>query len=465
MTRLRARRFTILGFAVALVAVAWSGWYFRTHEHRSVDVVEAANHAASPSSAKPSGVKVDVVKPHQGGLERTSIQPGSIHAYEAAELYAKVSGYLAKLHVDIGDQVKAGQILVEIDSPELHRDVDRGKAAVDRALAQVGQMKARVTAAEADRYAAEAGIARAEAGVKRDVAAFEFRDKQFHRFKELVSSKSIDERLVDEKEDQRLGAQAAVDASKAVLAEVKAMVSSAIAKVEQAKADQRDAEAEVEVANASLARARVLAEYTRVVAPYDGVVTFRGSHRGDFIRSADQGPIHPLLVVERTDVVRLVVAVPDIEVPFTDPGDETETEIEALAGHKFLGKISRIAFSEDPKTRTMRTEVDLPNEKGLLRNGMYGRTKLKLQPGNPAALRVPSSALVGGTKDGKGTVFVVRDGVARKVAVVISGDNAVNAEITSGITANDQVIVGNNNSIIDGTQVDVHELSNELQKK
>lgn len=457
MIRRWSRSSMICGFITLISTTAFLNWICRPPIHVPSKVAHAANrNQASP--AKSSGVKVDVVKPHQGGIDRTSTLPGSIHAFESAELYSKVSGYLQKLTVDIGDRVKEGQLLVEINSPELHRDVDRGKAAVDRANAQVGQMKARVVAAEANQTAAETGINRAEANVSRDTAALEFRDKQFRRFKELVLSKSIDERLVDEKEDMKLGAQAALDASNAGLSEAKALVASAIANVERARSDQRDAEAEVEVAIAALARAQVMAEYTRISAPYDGVITSRGYHRGDFIRSADQSSTLPLLTVERTDIVRLVVYVPDSEVPFTDPGDETSTEIEALLGHKFVGKISRIAFSEDPKTRTMRTEVDLPNEKRLLRNGMYGRTTIKLQKGNPEALTVPSSALVGPTKDGHGTVYVVQKGTAKKTPVNVSDDNGVYAEITQGLTSNDLVIVGNNNSITDGAAVETHEL-------
>ena len=441
----------------SVLATGGMSWLCLSQGVSQLREVHAANPHASPAH-NTSTTRVDVAKPRQGGMDRTSVLPGSIHAFESAGLYAKVSGYLAKLTVDIGDRVTAGQVLVEIESPELHRDVDRGKASVDRAIAQVGQMKARVTAALANQHAAETGIARAKANVGRDTAALEFRDKQFRRFKELVLSKSIDERLVDEKEDMRLGAQAALDAANAGLAEAEALVASAVANVERARSDQRDAEAEVEVATATLERAKVMAAYTQITAPYDGVITTRGFHRGDFIRSADQASMQPLLTVERTDVVRLVISVPDSEVPFTDPGDETSTEIEALVGHKFVGKVSRIAFSEDPRTRTMRTEVDLPNEKGLLRNGMYGRTTLKLQKGNPQALTVPSSALSGSTKDGRGIVFVAVNGIAKKTPVSVTADNGVFAEITSGIDSHDLVIVGNNNSIIDGTAVDAYEL-------
>lgn len=419
-------------------------------------------HAASDEShTTPNGssaVKVDAVRPLQGGLDRTCVVPGSIHAFEAADLYAKVSGYLAKQNVDIGDRVVEGQLLAEIYSPELHREVDRNKAAVDRANAQVGQMKSRIVAAKADLHAAETGIARAESNVKRDQAAFEFRDKQFRRFRELVQSKSVDERLADEKEDQRLAAQAALDASQANLAESKALVASASAKVEQAKADLVDAEAEVEVAQANLAKAKVFAEYTRITAPYDGVITTRGFHRGDFIRAAEQNGHLPLLTVERTDVMRLVLYVPDKDVPFADPSDETETEIDALPGHKFLGKVSRIAFSEDRKTKTMRTEVDLHNEQKLLRNGMYGRTTILLEKGNPNALTVPSTALVGTTKKGKGTVYLVKNEKAIKTPVSVMNDNGVFVEITEGITADDLVIIGNNNSLADGRHVHAVEI-------
>ena len=465
MARIRFGRIFVVATMILILGMIAFTWIQHSHSPSLSNNAFAAGNERHSVSTTVSLVKVEVVKPHEGGMERTCILPGSIHAYEAAELFAKVPGYLKIQNVDIGDRVTAGQLLAELDSPELQRDVDRGKAAVERAEAQVGQIKARILAAEADLNASKTGIARAEASVKRDIAAFDFRDKQFRRFQELVNAKSVDERLVDEKEDQRLAAQAAVDASQANLAESKALVASAAAKVDQAKADLVDAEAEVDVAKANLSKAEVFVEYTRVTSPYDGVVTSRAFHRGDFIRGADQSAALPMLTVERTDIVRLVLYVPDGDVPFTDPGDETVTDIDALPGHKFTGKISRIAFSEDKKTKTMRTEVDLPNDRGLLRNGMYGRTKLMLQAGNPEAFTVPSSALIGTTKGGNGTVFVTRDGIAHKTSVEISVDNGIQAEITNGITSNELVIVGNINTIKDGQHVVVHELKSSVPNK
>ena len=460
MTRIVLRFLGVICLLCAAIAVAFIAILPRSPiGHREVAAF-AGSGSDTPETAIASVVKVDVVSPNMGGMDRTSVQPGSIHAYEATELFANISGYLHKLHVDIGDRVTVGKLLIEIAAPEYLRDVDRSKASVERAVAQVGQMESRIVAAVAELHAAETGIARATAAVKRDVAAFEFRDKQSRRFRELANVKSIDERLVDEKEDQRLAAQAAVDASNANLAESHALVASAAAKVEQANADLRDAQAQVEVAKADLAKAKVFADYTEIRAPYDGIITSRGFVRGDFIRAAGSGGVSvPLLTVERTDVVRLVVYVPDGDVPFTDPGDNTITEIEALPSHKFVAKISRIAFSEDKKTRTMRTEVDLNNDHGLLRNGMYGRTTLILQSGNPKAFTLPSTALSGPAKDGTGFVYIVRDGIAHKSRVTISVDNGVFVEITEGLTAKDLVIVGNNTSLADGRRVETRLLT------
>lgn len=454
MSHLVGRKGVGLSIAGVLVCVA----LFSSVVRHPATGLESQAEGKENSRATSGLVRVDVVKPLLGGMDRNSVQPGSIHAYESAELFAKISGYLQRLYVDIGDRVKAGQLLAEIDAPELLRDVDRAKAAVTRAKAQVGQMRARLVSAQADLNAAQSGVPRAEAGVKRDSAAYEFRDKQYRRFKELVDAKSVDERLVDEKEDQRLSARAAVDAAESNLVEAKAFVASAAAKVEQAKADLVDAEAEVEVAEANLAKSQVFADYTRIISPYDGVVTYRGFHRGAFVRAADQGTTVPLLNVERTDVVRLVVYMPDPDVPFTDPGDDTVTEIDALPGRKFEGKISRIGFSEDMKTKTMRTEIDLPNEQGVLRNGMYGRTTLILQKGNPKAFLVPSSAMIGGTRGGKGTLYIVHDGVAKKTPVSVGTDNGIKVEILDGISAEDFVVVGNNNDLADGRKVEAHEL-------
>ena len=274
-------------------------------------------------------VRVEVVHPSVGGIERQTIQPGSVIAYESADLLAKVSGYLKTQEVDIGSRVKQGEALAEIDAPEFVKAVDQGKAAVDQAKAQVIQAQARITTAIALRDATEAGVKQAEAEIDRAAAVRSFREKQYARIKSLYDLKSIDERLVDEKLDEMQAARATEAAARAAVLTAKAQVGAADAKVEQARADLTDAEAKVEVEQATVGKAQVFVEYSKITSPYDGVVTKRNFFRGAFIRSPDQGGLIPLLGVSRTDLMRVVVQVPDRDVPFIGLGNSAKVQIDA----------------------------------------------------------------------------------------------------------------------------------------
>jgi RND family efflux transporter MFP subunit len=170
------------------------------------------------------------------------------------------------------------------------------------------------------------------------------------------------------------------------------------------------------------------------------VVTSRGFFPGEFINARDQGATTPLLTVDRIDKMRVILQVPDLDVPFINEGDEATVEIDALPGRKFPGKVARVSNSEDPTTRTMRTEVDLENDKKLLRDGMYGKVTVILEKGSDA-LSVPSSALVGDTEGSKGYLHVIRGGKAHKIEVGIGADNGIETEIVSGLKPDDEVVV------------------------
>jgi RND family efflux transporter MFP subunit len=209
----------------------------------------------------------------------------------------------------------------------------------------------------------------------------------------------------------------------------------------------------------------VLLGYTVIRSPYDGVVTRRNFHPGkdgrpgDYIKSADHGGTVPLLTVERTDLMRVVVQVPERDVAFVDLGDPAAIELDALPGVALKTNgadkvaISRLAASEDPHTRMMRIEVHVKNPTGKLRRGMYGRVTLILQTGSPEAVRIPSSALHGKAEGGRASVRVVRDDIAHIVPVRYGIDNGTEVEILSGLTAADRVVVRANGPIDNGTQV------------
>jgi RND family efflux transporter MFP subunit len=153
--------------------------------------------------------------------------------------------------------------------------------------------------------------------------------------------------------------------------------------------------------------------------------------------------------------MRVVVQVPDKDVPFTNIGDGATVEIDALAGKPLKTVIARVAESEDTATRTMRTEIDLPNTDGKLRRGMYGRVTLLLEVGQPDALTIPSNALAKKPENGKSTVKVVRDKVVRNVPVVIGADNGIRVEVLSGLKTSDLIITRANGVADEGTHVEI----------
>jgi RND family efflux transporter MFP subunit len=385
-------------------------------------------------------VPVEVVTPRKLETERTTTQPGTAQAFESARLFAEVSGYLKKQTVDYGDRVKKGQVLAVVDVPELHKQLERNQAGHKRAQAVVAQMKARVATAEAELEESKAGVNAALADARSKVAFLRFRDQQLERFRQLVAEKSIDPRTADEKWEQRDAALEAKNAADAAVFKAKARVVTVTAKIEQARADVAAAEADVEVARSEWEKSQVLVQFATITSPYDGVITQRNQFPGDFVRSAAEGAVTPLLVVERTDLLRVVVLVPDADVPFVDPGDPATLQFEALPGEKFEAKVCRLSRSEDPQTRLMHVEVDLPNPGGRIVAGMFGKATIHLERVN--VLAVPASCLATRKSDDReATLFVVRSGHARELTVRIGAEIGSNVPVLVGLRADDLVVL------------------------
>jgi RND family efflux transporter MFP subunit len=417
---------------------AWWALHAREGGHRS-GADEARPGRAEPAAAS-GALRVAVVHPEKGGITRTSTQPGSVHWFQWAELYAKVSGYLEDQSVDIGSHVKDGQLLAVIDNPEVLKEAERDAAAVTQARAAVTQAEARVRTTQADLESARAMVKKAEADIERYTAARTYRQKVLDRFKGLLKQQAVDQQVVDEQEEAFDAAVAAEHSAEAEVFSTKAKVTSAQAMVEQARADLGEAKANVDVAEATLAKAKVFVDYTRIVSPYDGVITFRGFHPGDFIRSADVGGVgKPILTVARTDKVRVVTYIPDRDVPYTNVGDKATLTVDALPGEPFTGTVTRFAETEDPQSRTMRTEVDMPNPEDRLREGMYGNLSIVLHH-SEKTLTIPTACLTGQTGQGSSSVFVLRDGRVHLTPVKTGVDNGLRIEIHSGLDPDDDVV-------------------------
>lgn len=413
---------------------------------------ESAPAAAAPETQKAAAPHVETIAPAKGGLARTTSQPGSAHSFESADLYAKVSGYLQVQHVDIGSRVKRGDLLAELDVPELAKDMEAATAAWQQSKAEVTQAEARVESAIADQKAAEARIAQTEAEIDRWKAEVSLNQKQYERIRQLNGQKGIEDRIVDEKLFQLQSAQSSERAARSAVSAAQQQAAASASKVSLAKADLVVSEAKCRVAKSNMDRAEVMLAYTKILSPYDGVVTVRNFHRGAYVRSPDQGGQVPLLAVDRTDLMRVKVRIPEREVPFVQPGDKATVLFDALPHRKFSGEISRIAHAETLDTRTMLAEIDLPNTDDELRDHMYGRVELELDS-IAAGVTVPSACLVGDANGGKAQLFVVEDDRVHLRQVQVGKDSGIVVEVLSGITEADRIVVRPPGGLVDGAEV------------
>jgi HlyD family secretion protein len=437
------RRLILMAAGTALVVLAVAGgWLF--WNHRTASVQTQAADQEQP-------VRVRVVTPQQGGRERTVSRPGTVHSFQYADLYAKVAGYLRNQVVDIGDTVKRDQVLAEIYAPEVDIEVKQAQADVDKAKAQVQVQTAEVKAAEADVKDAEVKVEQAQADLQNAVAMLKLRKEQYQRVKRLAELKSVEQELADEKMEAQQAAQSKELVQRKAIATAQVAVQTAKAHQAAAEAKLADAKAQVAVREAALSRADVFQAYLKIRAPFDGVVTQRNYHNGDYILEGSSHSNKPVHTIARTDLMRVIVYVPDPDVPYTHRGEPAELRVDSLPGRVFKGTVARTARSEDYNTRTMRTEIDLPNPDDVLVNGMFGSATIYLGR-DTHALTIPTACLVGAEKDGKRSVYVVRAGKAHRVPVQVRRDDGIRAEI-SGLDANVQVVEGHGAGLAEGAPV------------
>lgn len=399
-------------------------------------------------------VAVRVVYPQSGGLPRYSTQPATVYSFQTVDLYASVSGYLKSQAVDIGDVVQKGDVLAVIDAPQLERELEHDEALVRQAKTDVDLYKAKLTTAQANVKQARSRVAEAESALTSKQAMVKLRQEQHDRFERLVRSNAIEPELLDEKTEALLAAQAERESSSQAVRVAQSEVVAAQAAVEQAQAQIEDAQAAVAVAEAARNKTQVFVNFLTISAPFDGVITQRNFDPGDFIGAAGQIKGEPILSVARTDLMRIVTYIPDRDVPLVDRGDAAVLTVDALPGRQFTAQVSRMADHENYATRTMRTEVDMPNPKGLLRDGMYGLLRIELEGPGPG-VTVPSQALTGKAEEHERYLFVVRDGRAQKLRVRTGLDNGTEAEVLKGLTPQDEVIAEHGPDLAGGEPVRV----------
>ncbi len=220
--------------------------------------------------------------------------------------------------------------------------------------------------------------------------------------------------------------------------------------LEKARADAAAATSSVKVARTDAVRIQALRQYASIVAPYDGVVTRRHVDVGDLTEPGNHG--QPLFVVARDDIVRIIVSVPEMYATQVEPGDRVLIRLQALSGRNFEAKVTRTSWMLDAKNRTLHTEIDLANPKGVLRPGLYAHATIVVEE-HSDVLSVPTSAVV--RQESGSSCVVVAGGQTLRKPVTVGLDDGTRAEITSGLTGDEDVVKSNASALVDGQHVEI----------
>src|SRR6266404_2854156 len=367
-------------------------------------IVAERQLSASPSPVNStktdSPPRVEVVRPRRVTVAQHLQTNATLEAFEEADLFAKVSGYLSDVRVDIGDHVKAGQVLAVIDVPEMEKELAEAKA----------QLESKQSSLESAR-------------------------RQLDHHKANIT---LQEALLRRREE--LGA-AGHFISDRVLDEVRANAEIAKADLSVAEANRALAANQVDVAAATVEKIKTLLAYTQIVAPFDGVVARRLVNRGDLVQAATATRTTPsagsLFRVQRIDTIRVFCDVPENDVPHLHVGDPAIVKPAGFDGQAFIGKVTRFSLRLDPETRNMRTAIDLPNPKERLYPGTYAEVSLEMNR-RPDALTVPTAA-VGSDGDGNFVYTITGNRITRLAVKTGLADNG-RIEVIEGLSEETPVV-------------------------
>lgn len=316
----------------------------------------------------PVRVVVSVPTPAEGAQELAL--PGTIEAWETAPLFARVTGYLTAVSVDIGDQVNSGAELARIVVPEM-------QAQLSSAGSRVAQEQAELELARLTRT-------------------------------RLQNLREANPEAIPQQD------------------------------VDVAAAKEQIREAQVGVAQAEQQRLRTLSGFGRLRAPFAGRITKRVLDPGALAREGTTSGAMPIVEIARTDKLRLAFDVPEPMAPHVAVGATVRVRLDAFPGSDIEATVTRLAGALDPSTRSMRAEIDLENEEGRVRPGMYASVRLQAEMNN-GALSIPSRAVRG--RGSERYALVARGGVLERVPVVVASDDGRRAVIARGLGAEDRVVV------------------------
>jgi RND family efflux transporter MFP subunit len=381
-------RVLFLGLVAAGVL---AGAFLYAYVPRQKAALALARSAAATQQVVP---RVSIVLPKLVSDGHTLKLSGSVQPLEEAIIYARANGYVRRWLVDIGTRVKAGELLAELDTPEVDQELSQGRAALAQARANLAQ-------SEASRLLAKTRLERTGNLVEAGVAPQQDLDQT--RAESTVGDANVNV-----------------------------------------------AEAAVAAQQANIQRLRDLQSFSRLTAPFAGVITARTVERGSLV-SAGNGT--PLFRLASNDTVRVYVQVPQSAAPGVVPGMPSKVEIREFPGQPFQGKVARTAGALDPSSRTLNTEIQVPNPDGKLLTGMYADVELTLD----VPLKVyelPATALMNDAA-GLRVAVVSPENVLQFRKIGLERDLGATVQVRSGIEAGDRVVQLASVDLNEGERVEV----------
>ena len=364
---------------------------------------------SGPASAAPT---VAAAKVHRTDLSRAVTVTAEFRPYQEIDVHAKVAGYVKRIYVDVGDRVKEGQLIAVLEIPELQDEVQTAEASVSKSQEE---------------------IRRAQADLERTQSAHEVAHLAYSRLADV--SKTRPGLIAQQEIDDALGRDRVTEAQ-----------------VATAKASLSAAEQQLRVAQADRKRVGTLFAYAQIKAPFTGVVTKRYADTGSMIQTgiSSQTQSMPLVTLAQENQLRLVIPVPESAVSEIRLGSPVEVNVSTL-GKKFQGKVARFADQVDMATRTMHTEVDVPNPTGELLPGMYASASLVLND-ERNALAIPIQALARAENTASVLLIDKQDKLEERV-VRIGIETPDQVEVLSGLEEGDLVVLGNRSQLQQGMTV------------
>ena len=371
--------------------------------------VACSRPRASAAAERPT---VPVVRIAGGDLTQTLTLADEFRPYQEIEVHAKVAGYVKSINVDVGDRVAAGQLLAVLEIPELQDDMATDEASVKRSNEEVRRAEADLTRAESAHDVAHLGSTRLAAVMKQRPT--------------LVAQQDIDEALGRDRVSE--------------------------AQVATAKAAVAAAQEQLAVARANQNKTKTLFAYARITAPFAGVITHRYADTGAMIQAgtSSQSQAMPVVRLSQNSMLRLIIQVPESAVARIHVGAPVDVKVQAL-GSTLQGKVARFAEKLNLDTRTMETEVDVPNSSLELVPGMYAYASITTDEARGVVI-APVQA-IDRKDDRMSALIVASDGTLQTRPITIGLEAPDRVEVRSGLAAGDLVVIGNRAQLKAGTAV------------